>query len=238
MSNAFKLPTFGSSKPFGLTLDVKKSFFDRDLVLNKVGAATAKKLSRIGGTIRLIARRSMKFNKRGTPSLPGKPPRYHTKNENASLRKILFALNPDQQGVVIGPVKLNFVQFDETGVLKTGTVPAVQEFGGSVGIREKLIPMTWRDAVRRFGQEGGKHWVSQAGLLSEDAAKRIYGKAAVHRIDHSQGGVWVPAGRKRRDRIVTRVRKANYPARPYMAPALAKHLPKIPEEFKGMVSNG
>ncbi|MEN6385140.1 MAG: hypothetical protein ABFD79_08055, partial [Phycisphaerales bacterium] len=58
---------------------VKTLFFDRPAVLAAVDSATRKVLNRIGGMIRLTARRSIKKAPNGKAvSKPGKPPLSHT----------------------------------------------------------------------------------------------------------------------------------------------------------------
>ena len=44
--------------------------------------------------------------------------------------------------MIVGPVSLNHLQY-AGGRLSAGTVPATLEFGGQVGIREKLVGATW-----------------------------------------------------------------------------------------------
>lgn len=46
------------------------------------------------------------------------------------------------------------------------------------------------------------------------------------------GNEWVPMGRRARPGQPTRTVNANYPARPFMGPALQKEIPKLPQLFK------
>lgn len=183
----------------GLEAKVKRFFFNTDYVKSILSVETRKKLRKIGSGIRLTAQRSMRrVSKRAKriagndypPSQAGSPPNAHAESGAfASLKNILFAMNPDNMGVVVGPRKTN--QHSEAGGFMTkGTIPSLHEFGGTGKIREKLA-----------------------------------------------GNVWVPIGRRRpRPGQPARTRTVRYPKRPFMQPALEKYMPRIPQEFKGIVS--
>ncbi len=62
------------------------------------------------------------------------------------------------------------------------------------------------------------------------------GTSGVREIQTAAGG-WIPQGRKQpRPGQAKRTRQTVYAARPYMAPALAKNLPKIPEQWRNQVA--
>ncbi len=114
-----------------ITLAVKSQFFDRQVVIDAVGRASAQALAKAGAFIRTGARSSMKRRKASAP--PGMPPSVHAPSGAfASLRNILFAFDPATKSMVIGPVALNQLSFSGNRPV-SGTVPTVQEFGGDVG---------------------------------------------------------------------------------------------------------
>lgn len=155
----------------GVTYKLKDMFFDRLAVTARLGEDRAKFLRNAGGWIRTTAIRSMRrVGKKGKPSKPGTPPKFHG-NEQFSLRTILYGFN-GIDSVIIGPIKGNQKSY-ASGVLATGTVPNLHEFGGVAGIREKRVGMSWQPMGKRKPRPGQP----------------------------------------------TRVRKANFPARPFMKPA-------------------
>lgn len=186
---------------FGVTLEVKEFFFDRDVVKRLVGKKNASALYRMGRNIRQRARRSMKLRgyarkppttdrmrkkqareiREQPASPPGSPPYAHSGDPVATLRNILYAFSPRSISTVVGPLRLNQTQ-SLNGRVSAGTIPALHEFGGTAQIKEKRV-----------------------------------------------GRSWAPQGRRKpRPGQPTRLRTAKYPARPFMAPALAKEAPKFP----------
>lgn len=118
---------------FGLGYNVRRYFFDTKAVLRAVDRATLSVLRRAGGTIRKIARSSIRKGKK--PSKPGTPPKSHT----GRLRDgIWFAFNPGSNSVVVGPVRYNQVDLYQ-GEWVSGTIPQVLEEGGRIGIAEQQI---------------------------------------------------------------------------------------------------
>lgn len=92
------------------TAQVKDRFFDRQQVVEMIGRANVRKLSRIGAFVSRramtdILRRGPSRRKRGRrPSArAGQPPYVWSNNSFASLRNILFGLSSDNNSVVIGP---------------------------------------------------------------------------------------------------------------------------------------
>jgi hypothetical protein len=127
-----------------ITFQIKNLFFDRPLVLGKVGEAKRKVLSKIGAVIRTTARQSIR--RRKAISAPGDPPSAHAKG-TASLKTILFGYDQGSDSVVIGPVVLN------TGRrLANRTVPNLMEFGGTVRTTspQSIRVGAGRDARGRF----------------------------------------------------------------------------------------
>lgn len=112
----------------------KQFFFDRQIVIDAVGRASAKNLSKAGSFIRRSARSSLRRRKKVSP--PGEPPSVHTQDRVATLKNIWFVFDPAQRSVVIGPLKLNGSRLE--GSNRT-TVPSLHELGGTavVGGRRK-----------------------------------------------------------------------------------------------------
>lgn len=102
---------------------VTKQFFDKKAVTKRVDKATAKVLNRAGARVRKIMRFSLRRSKK--KSLPGQPPRIHKKGPG--LKTILYAYNPIEKNVVIGPVGW-----------PGSNVPKTLEFGGQLTVRKKI----------------------------------------------------------------------------------------------------
>lgn len=168
-----------------------KLFFDRKAVIDRVGAAKAKVLGRIGAFIKRRAQTSMPYRKEGKASAPGKPPFAHKGGRGPLLRKFLFSVyDPGKDTVVVGPERM----------LK-GEAPPLEEYGGQVK-RTKVI------------ESGRKaHTPLQA--------KAFRAK--------------VLSGQIKPKKKPTKVYTAKYPARPFMATALAKEVTKIPDRWKNSI---
>ena len=96
---------------------IKKLFFDRKAVTDKVDRTTRKVLSRFGAFVRRTAKSSIRKRKR--VSSVGQPPSSHS----GILKKfIFFGYEPAKRNVVIGPAKLN---------QKIGDAPHALERGGA-----------------------------------------------------------------------------------------------------------
>ena len=125
---AVKASNFGQS-----LYKVKTLFFDSPAVLAAVDNATRKVLNRIGGMIRLTARRSIKkAPSHKSVSKPGKPPLSHT----GLLRNyIYYSFDPHSRSVVVGPAALN---------AKGKNVPHTLEYSGSTRIKGKNVHIAAR----------------------------------------------------------------------------------------------
>jgi hypothetical protein len=96
--------------------EYKKFFFDRKLVMDKMGEATRRALSKAGAFIRTRARTSIR--KRKKISKPGSPPSSHV----GTLKKLLFfGYDPSAKSVVVGPAAFGKAE-----------APSLLEFGGQV----------------------------------------------------------------------------------------------------------
>lgn len=99
-------------------LQVKKLFLDKAAVTRRLDAEALKLLRTVGGRTRLRARSSI----RNAPKKRRKGGRRAPYNRTGLLKRfIFFALDPQADSVVTGPIKL-----DST----SGDVPALLEFGG------------------------------------------------------------------------------------------------------------
>jgi hypothetical protein len=112
----------------------KQFFFDRQIVIDAVGRASAKNLSQAVSFIRRSARSSLRRRKKVSP--PGQPPSVHTQDRVATLKNIWFVFDPAQRSVVVGPLKLNGSRLEGSN---RQTVPSLHELGGTavVGGRRK-----------------------------------------------------------------------------------------------------
>lgn len=174
-------------------------------------------LSKAGAWVRTAARSSLRRRKK--PSQPGTPPSVHAESSaRATLKKIYFAYDPPNDSVVIGPEKLNQVNFNIAGVRTS--VPNVHEFGGTIAIREWMFTALDErtiDIVERYP--------SSFNWLDEWTRRDLRWKMT------SRKRKWTLA----KFGVKTRVRNANYPARPFMQPALKKVAPKFPDLFKDSI---
>lgn len=145
-----------ATKPFTVDLRMKRMFFDRQKVLNRIGREKAKMLNRGGTFVRRGARKLLgRPSKNNKPRPAGKPPRVHTADEHATLRNILYYYD-GKDSVIIGPVKLN--QVNQSAVTRGNiTVPELHERGGTVTIHEVSYDRgkTW---LRRNGRRNAKPW--------------------------------------------------------------------------------
>ena len=142
---------------FNMTMHMKDFFFDRQAVIDRIGQANRKALSKVGAFIRRRARSSLRRRKR--PSPPGNPPSVHSDDSIATLKNILFAYEPQHDSLVVGPVGLN-QRFFIGPQLGSATVPQLHEFGSRVKVREVQIGTKWFTGVRRV-RPGQKTRVAQ-----------------------------------------------------------------------------
>lgn len=128
-----------------VSFDKKRFFFDRQIVIDAVGKANAKNLSKAGSFIRRAARSSLRRRKKISP--PGEAPSVHTQDRVATLKNIWFVFDPVQRSVVVGPIKLN-------GSRPVGsnrpTVPALHELGGTAVVKQRKRRRRARYAARPF----------------------------------------------------------------------------------------
>jgi hypothetical protein len=123
----------------------KQLFFDRQIVIDAVGRAGAKNLSKAGSFIQRSARSSLRRRKKVSP--PGEPPSVHTKDRVATLKNIWFVFEPRQRSVVVGPLKLNGSRLEGSN---RPTVPALHELGGFAVVTSRKRKRRAKYARRPF----------------------------------------------------------------------------------------
>jgi hypothetical protein len=120
---AVQVSNFGKS-----ICKVKTLFFDSPAVIAAVDTATRKVLNRIGGMLRLTARRSIKkASTHSAVSKPGKPPLSHT---GLLKNYIWYSFDPQNSSVVVGPVALK---------AKGKDVPHTLEYGGKTKVKNRNV---------------------------------------------------------------------------------------------------
>lgn len=131
-----------------ISATMQQFFFDREKVIARIGKINARRLSRAGAYIRTTAKQKV-LRRRNRVSLPGQPPSVHSQDSTATLKNIQFAMNPVDESVIVGPVKLNTRERSAGGELTT--VPERLEKGG-IGIIEEerwLGSTVWRRRDQR-----------------------------------------------------------------------------------------
>lgn len=195
---------------------LQAGFFNRKAVIAALDAAERVALTRTGAYIRKVARNSMKKRKVASP--PGTPPSSREGDPERGpragflRRSVEFAYDPRDRSVVIGPIGL----FDSA-------VPRTHEFGGRLRIKNP------RRIKRKVGK-GGPLRVVSAGTpgktvkpVLRDTLERhvVYAKlftmAQVARAEKIETGLYGPMF----------IGDAQYPARPYMRPALEASRPHV-----------
>lgn len=123
--------------------DSKNWFFDKEAVIEAVGRAEARVLSKGGAFVWRTAHKLLRSRKR--ISRPGEPPSTHdTGGQKSLLRsRLFFAWDPDNRVCVVGPEAVHIVYFDRHRQPVKGAVPGVLEHGGEITLLEELIGGTW-----------------------------------------------------------------------------------------------
>ena len=205
------------ARQFELNLRMRDFFFDRQAVIDRMGKANVRAVSKAGAFIRTRARTSLRRRKKSSP--PGRPPSVHSTDNVATLKNILFAYEPHAQTLVVGPVALN--QINQSWIdMRTRTVPQVLEFGDVLTVHE------WRFTE----PENLKNW---AGWDKYTSTAKF--SSQWRRRDQR----WREAARRRRRHVLsdlgvqTRSRRAIYRPRPFMGPALEAEKDHIPDAWVG-----
>jgi hypothetical protein len=174
--SAFRLcsGTPGPQTNLMLTVDarIKDFFFDRARVRAALARAEVKVLSKAGAFVRRRARTSLRRRKK--TSAPGTPPSVHSTDNFATLKNILFGLEPGGHAVVVGPRRTNQKLF-VFGQRQTGAVPGVLEYGGTIGMPQKRVGNRWVAMGRRKPRPGQPSRVKTVTI----AARPFMGPALV-----------------------------------------------------------
>ena len=120
-----------------VSIAIKEWFFDREAVQKAIERGNLRALSEAGAFIRTRARSSLRRRKKPSPA--GSPPSVHSRDSLATLKNILFGLEPQRQAVIIGPVALRGSSGNAATAPVSGTVPNVMEFGGPIAVSEQQI---------------------------------------------------------------------------------------------------
>ena len=146
--------------------DVKKSFFDAPAVLKAMDRATNKALSQFGAYVRSDARHSLRKAGPSTPpSTPPAPPR----SRNGLLKKfIFFAYEREKRNVVIGPVRLPRMMYDDNLIMLEYGGKRQMKLYGYGGMRRSSIA-TYR--ARPFMRPAFARNIDNAHKFYKDAAK-------------------------------------------------------------------
>lgn len=121
--------------------------FDDGSVLRQEEAASRRSLGHAGAAIRLTARRSIR--RRKGPSAPGQPP--HTRKGQLK-RAILYAVDPHEESVVIGPqvdgVGLSGSAHEHGGDYRGDAYPRRPFMGPALQKNLSKLPKHWANSIR------------------------------------------------------------------------------------------
>lgn len=148
-----------------ITVNMKSAFFDREAVIDAVDNATRRAISKSLAFVRQAARRDM-LRRRKRVATPGRPPSVHSKHPFATLRNVLFVYDHRTKSGIVGPVKLNQVNFTQNS---TATVPQIHEFGATVYIREERWRADWGDT--KWRRRDGRRRVNPAKIYRTRPAR-------------------------------------------------------------------
>ena len=215
---------------FNLNWNVKNWFFDRERVRSRLRITTRAALSKAGGLVRTIARRSMRYvtslreqqrqveagerkRLRGepAPSAPGTPP--HAVRPHPWIRQHLYyAYDPGRGSVVIGPVRLS----------SRVNVPALHEYGGRRVVRNP------RRRVRKVGA-GGEIRVGGRACRTTKPVQDRHGSTVQVTYARLRTGAQVARANRLNEQLYGPASyMATFPPRPFMGPALAAVEPGLP----------
>lgn len=150
----------GANASFALQAQVKDLFFDRGMVIQKIGRENARRLSRVGAFVRQRAKTSIlrrapkaRHGKR-RHARPGSPPLIHSGSSFATLRNILFYLDRDRESVIIGPRAVPSLKLKNASM---DYVPGLLELGGTATISQTYFESSdqWATLDPKFGRAKG-----------------------------------------------------------------------------------
>jgi hypothetical protein len=207
-------------RTLGLKDQVRMSrvFLDRQRIIDRIGRAAARTLSKAGAFIRRSAKGKIRYAK--SPSKPGSPPHGHRgKYGQSPLRELIFfAFDERTSSLVVGPTPFGGMS----------DVPRTLELGGTTrGLRNPLR------RIRRVGDGGeirldGTHGRTtkrnRFGAMVTYTKLRTAAQAA--RANQLQEVLYGPLT----------IGPASIAARPYMGPSLEENLPKLPPLWANSVT--
>lgn len=158
-----------------MSLPNKNYFFDRAAVINMMDRKERGALSKAGGTVRLIARRSIRrvgnFNKY---SQPGQPPFTHS----GFLRNdILYAYDPTTRSVVIGPSQQPWLNH-------------LHEFGGVSALKEFRNVEHGMLRYWRKGPQSRRRWKATGRIVKKRYPARPFMAPALEKASPSLPAHW------------------------------------------------
>jgi hypothetical protein len=207
-----------------LNFECKKWFFNTALVQALMDNRTGRALITAGKWVRTYAKYSM-ASRQSTDlhSAPGMPPYSHPKTGAALKRLIFYFYSPREKNVTVGPISLG----------AHGDVPAIHEKGFS---GSRLL----RNRRRRKRRLGGVGEIRLGQKTTTTYADSPHGSAEIKITDTSTVATYAKlrtlAQVARANRLneelygaMYKVTAVNYPARPYMRPALDAVKPMLPD---------
>ena len=124
---------------FDITFNVKKMFLDTPKIQKQMKDPERKAMNQALGYIRKVSKNSLTRAKLAR-SAPGKPPKTRQSGD-MNLKKILYYYDARKSMGLVGPVKFNKRNFDQSGKPIDRPLPQFFEFGGSAAVREYI----WQD---------------------------------------------------------------------------------------------
>jgi hypothetical protein len=201
-----------------VSMVTRTMFFDR--LASSASPANVAGLRAAGALVRKIAQRSMRYRQSASP--PGQPPSARTDkadNRKALLRKfIAFGYDPSANAVVVGPTPLAGTR---------AKVPGLHERGGTVvNQRRRVRTVGSGGEVRIRLLPGGSVGQDPAGMPEPSGrTTRIAANTLLGPVEVTYARIRTSGQAARANRIQTQLYgpgvALRYPARPYMAPALA-----------------
>lgn len=206
--------------------------FDTQKMKTVEKKASVNSLRRGVAYIYKVARNSIRRRKNpDKPSPPGTPPFAHSTGPMDIKKSIAFEVNEKNMTAVVGPVHIK-------GGL--GNVARLQEFGGvkSVKKSDKPIAGDW-DTTKAGPVAVDKDNVIVFGKLRSDRQRarawRISSMPGVRYANNKEQGSVRYRAKMRKEQAIQKKGILNYPARPFMGPALRKSQEKIAPMWRNSV---
>ena len=207
----------------------RTTFFDKKLVIDRIGKATADALMQAANTLKKIAQRSMRKvpprSRGGKPrkvSKPGEPPK--AVRTHPYLRQFLFAMwDMENDRAIIGPVKLGS---------ENPPVPGLLERGGTV---RRKNPRRKKRVVGGVGE-------MTTGRTTGNTTRLVHGtNLGSVNVTYAKIRSGAQAGRANliaESLYGNEVVQARIAARPFMGPALKKTPPAMLKAIQKRAARG